>query len=154
MTRMGLLNNYLAYLPMVNDSSMAVEDTKKGNVPFNKADLAGIVFKAIPTSWVNQYNLTHLTLSKSLRLLLPDLENIKYVMNEKHAKSAKARGKDGTALAGAKSSPKKRASMGSASKSLRKLAPGSSASIARTMVGPTHPIIPKSVASTTRTERL
>ncbi len=92
---------------------MAVEDTKKGNVPFDKADLAGIVLKAVPTSWVNQYNLTNLTLPKSPRLLLPDLENIEHMMNEKRAKPAKARGKDGTALAGAKSSPKKRASTGS-----------------------------------------
>jgi hypothetical protein len=51
---MGLLNDYLAYLPTVKDSSMAIEDTKKGNVPFDKADLARIVLKAIPTSWVNQ----------------------------------------------------------------------------------------------------
>jgi hypothetical protein len=35
------------------------------------------------------------------------------MMNEKRAESAKARGKDGTALAGAKSSPKKKASTGS-----------------------------------------
>ena len=112
-TRMGLLNDYLAYLPTVKDSSMAVEDTKKGNVPFDKADLAGIVLKAVPTSWVNQYNLTHSTLPKSPRLLLPDLENIERVMNKKRAESAKAKGKDGTASAGAKSNPKKRASTGS-----------------------------------------
>jgi hypothetical protein len=110
---MGLLNNYLAYLPTVKDSSMAVADTKKGNVPFDEADLAGIVLKAVPTSWVNQYNLTHSTLPKSPRLLLPDLENIERVMNEKCAESAKARGRDGTSLAGAKSNPKKRASTGS-----------------------------------------
>jgi hypothetical protein len=34
-------------------------------------------------------------------------------MNKKRVESAKARGKDGTALAGAKSSPKKRVSTGS-----------------------------------------
>jgi hypothetical protein len=110
---MGLLNDYLAYLPTVKDSSIAVADTKKGNVPFDEADLAGIVLKAVPTSWVNQYNLTHLTLSKSPRLLLPDLENIEGVVNKKRPESAKARGKDGTALAGAKSNPKKRAYTGS-----------------------------------------
>jgi hypothetical protein len=110
---MGLLNDYLAYLPTVKDSSMAVEDTKKGNILFDEADLAGIVLKAVLTSWVNQYNLTHLTLPKSPRLLLPDLENIEHVMNKKHAEWAKARGKEGTALAGAKSSPKNRASTGS-----------------------------------------
>ncbi len=112
-TRMGLLNDYLAYLPMVKDSSMAVANTKKGNIPFDEADLTGIVRKAVPTSWVNQYNLTHSTLPKSPRLLVPDLENIERVMNKKRAESAKAQGKDGTASAGAKSNLKKRASTGS-----------------------------------------
>ena len=110
---MGLLNNYLAFLPTVKDSSMAVEDTKRGNVPVDEADLAGIVLKAVPTSWVNQYNLTHSTLPKSPRLLLPDSEIIEHVMNEKRTESAKARGKDGAASSGAKSSPKKRESTGS-----------------------------------------
>ena len=87
MKHMGVFNGYLAYLPTVNDSPMAVEDTKKGNVPFNEADLSGIVLKAIPTSWTNQYNLTHSNVPKSPRLLLPDLENIKHVMNEKRAES-------------------------------------------------------------------
>jgi hypothetical protein len=49
-TRIGLLNSYLAYLPTAKDSSMAVTGTKKGNVPFDEADLAGIVLKAVPTS--------------------------------------------------------------------------------------------------------
>ena len=71
------------------------------------------MLKAVPTSWVNQYNLTHSILPKSPRLLLPDLENIKRVMNKKRTESAKARGKDSAASAGAKSSPKKRASTGS-----------------------------------------
>jgi hypothetical protein len=110
---MDLLNDYLAYLPTVKDSSMAIADTKKGNIPFDEADLARIMLKVVPTLWVNQYNLTHLTLPKSPRLLLPDLENIKRVMNKKLAESAKARGRDGAALAGAKSNPKKRASTGS-----------------------------------------
>jgi hypothetical protein len=113
MARMGLLNDYLAYLHRVTDSPMAVEDTKKDNTPFNKADLAGIMLKAVPTSWVNQYNLTHSTLPKSPRLLLLDLQNIERVMKEKCAESAKARAKDVIASAGAKSSPKKRASMDS-----------------------------------------
>jgi hypothetical protein len=46
MARMGLLN-YLAYLPTVKDSSMAVADTKKGNIPFDEADLAGIVLNQL-----------------------------------------------------------------------------------------------------------
>ncbi len=118
---MGLLNNYLAYLPRVKDSSMAIADTKKGNVPFDEADLAGILLKAVPTSWVNQYNLTYSTLPKSPRLLLPDLENIERVMNEKRVESAKARGKDGTALAGAKANPKKRVPTGSSKRVPKKV---------------------------------
>ena len=82
---MGLLNDYLAHLPTVKDSSMAFEDMKKVNKPFDKADLAGIMVKAVPSSWINQYNLTHSTLPKSPRLLLPDLENIEPVMNKKRA---------------------------------------------------------------------
>ncbi len=54
-----------------------------------------------------------MTLPKSLRLLLSDLENIEHVMNKKRVESAKAKGEDGIALAGAKSNPKKRASAGS-----------------------------------------
>ena len=61
---------------------MAVEDTKKGNEPFDEAVLARIMLKAVPLSWVNQYNLTHMSLPKSPRQLLLDLENIEHVMNE------------------------------------------------------------------------
>ncbi len=70
---------------------------------------------------MNQYNLTHSTLPKSPRLLLPDLENIERVMNEKRAESAKARGKDGSASAGAKSNPKKRAYTGSSERVPKKV---------------------------------
>jgi hypothetical protein len=111
--RMDFLNNYLAHLPIIKDSPMAVEDTTKGNTPFNEVNLAEIVLRAVPSSWVNQYNLTHTTLPKSPRKLLPDLENIESVMNKKRVDTAKARAKDSAALAGAKSSPKKRASVGS-----------------------------------------
>ncbi len=51
---MGDLNGYLAYLPTVNDLSTAVEGTTKSNVPFNEADLAGIVLNSVPVTWVNQ----------------------------------------------------------------------------------------------------
>jgi hypothetical protein len=54
MACMGILNNYLTHLPMVFNSSMAVEGTKKGNVPFNEADLARIVLNSVPVSWMNQ----------------------------------------------------------------------------------------------------
>ncbi len=49
-SRMGILNNYLAYLPMVFDSLMAVTGTKKMNVPFDKADLARIMLNLVPSS--------------------------------------------------------------------------------------------------------
>jgi hypothetical protein len=74
---MGSLNDYLAYLPMVYDSSMAIAGTKKMNVPFDEANLAGIVLNAVPSSRVNQYNRTHSTLPKSPRALLNYLEAIK-----------------------------------------------------------------------------
>jgi hypothetical protein len=46
-SRMGVLNDYLAYLPTVFDSSMAVAGTKKMNVPFDEADLARIVLNSV-----------------------------------------------------------------------------------------------------------
>jgi hypothetical protein len=42
---MGVLNDYLAYLPTVFDSLMAIAGTKKMNVLFDEADLAGIMLK-------------------------------------------------------------------------------------------------------------
>jgi hypothetical protein len=54
MLRMGVLNDYLAYLPTVFNSLMAVAGTKKMNVPFDEADLAGIVLNLVTSSWVNQ----------------------------------------------------------------------------------------------------
>jgi hypothetical protein len=47
---MGVLNDYLAHLPTFFDSSMAVAGTKKMNLPFNEADLAGIMFNLVPSS--------------------------------------------------------------------------------------------------------
>jgi hypothetical protein len=46
---MGILNDYLAYLPMVYDSSMAIEGIKKSNVPFNKV-VARIVLISVPVT--------------------------------------------------------------------------------------------------------
>jgi hypothetical protein len=76
-SRMGVLNDYLAYLPTVYDLLMAIAGTKKMNVPFDEADLVGIMLNMVPSSWVNQYNMTHSTLLKSPRALLNDLEAIK-----------------------------------------------------------------------------
>ncbi len=74
---MGVLNDYVRHLPTLKDSSKAVPMTKKGNIPFGKADLAAIELSSVPMLWQNQYNLNHSTVPKSTRELLPDLEAIK-----------------------------------------------------------------------------
>ncbi len=101
------MNDYLAHLPTVFNSSMAIEGTKKGNVPFDEADLAGIILNSVPVSWLNQYNMTHQTLPSGTRALLQDLEPIKCVMDEKHEAVLKAKVKDPSASAIAKGSSKK-----------------------------------------------
>ncbi len=93
-SRIGILNNYLACLPMVFDSSMAIAGTKKMNVPFDESDLARNVLNLVPSSWVNQYNMMHSTLPKNPRALLNDLEVIERVMDEKHNASLKAKAKE------------------------------------------------------------
>jgi hypothetical protein len=111
---MGILNDYLAYLPMVFDSLMAVAGSKRMNVPFDKADLARIVLNSVPSSWVNQYNMTHSTLPKNPRALLNNLEAIKRVMDEKHSASLKAKAKEvNAASTAAKGSSKKHPMSGS-----------------------------------------
>ncbi len=110
---MGILNDYLAYLPTVFDSSMAVAGTKKMNVPFDEADLARIVLNLVPSSWVNQYNMTHSTLPKNPRALLNNLDAIERVMDEKHNATLKAKAKEATAAsAAAKGSSKKHPASG------------------------------------------
>jgi hypothetical protein len=109
---MGLLNDYVRHLPMLKDSPKAVLMTKKGNVPFGKADLAAIVLASVSMKWQNQYNLTHLMVSKSTRAMLPDLEAIKQVMVENQNEKLKAKGKAATAWPEAKSNPEQKASGG------------------------------------------
>jgi hypothetical protein len=110
---MGVLNYNLAYLPTVFNSSMAIAGTKKMNVPFDKADLAGIVLNSVLFSWVNQYNMTHSTLPKNPRALLNDLEAIEQVMDEKHNATLKAKAKEATAAStAAKGSFKKNLTSG------------------------------------------
>jgi hypothetical protein len=107
---MGVLNDYVKHLLILMDSPKFVPMTKKGNIPFSKADLATIMLVSVLMTWQNQYNLTHLTVSKSARALLPDLEAIKQVMVEKQNEKLKATGKDITAHPDAKSNPKRKAS--------------------------------------------
>ncbi len=96
----------------MKDSSKAVPTTKKGNVPFGKADLATIVLSSVLMSWQNQYNLNHSTVPESTCTLLLDLEAIKQVMVEKKGANLKAYGKGNTAPSKAKGNPKRKASGG------------------------------------------
>jgi hypothetical protein len=109
---MGVLNNYVKHLPTLKDSSKAVPMTKKGNIPFGKADLAAIVLSSVPMLWQNQYNLNHSTVPKSTHTLLPDLEAIEQVMVEKKGANLKAKGKGSTAPSKPKGNPKRIASGG------------------------------------------
>ncbi len=108
----GVLNDYVKHLPTLKNSSKAVPTTKKGNVPYGKADLAAIVLSSVPMSWQNQYKLNHSTVPKSTRMLLPDLEAIERVMVEKKGANLKAKGKGSTAPSEAKGNPKRKASGG------------------------------------------
>jgi hypothetical protein len=71
------------------------------------------MLNSVPSSWVNQYNMTHST-SPRTRALLKDLEAIKQVMDEKHNAKIKAKAKEASAASGtAKGSSKKRSTSGS-----------------------------------------
>jgi hypothetical protein len=111
-SRMGVLNDYVKHLPMLKDSSKAVLTTKKGNIPFGKADLATIVLLSVPMLWQNQYNLNQSSVPESTCTLLPDLEAIEKVMVEKQGAKLKAKGKGDTAPSKAKGNPKCKASGG------------------------------------------
>jgi hypothetical protein len=73
---MEVSNDYVRHLPMLKDSPKAVPMTKKGNIPFGKADLAAIVLASVPMLWQNHYNLNHSTVPKPACTLLPDLDAI------------------------------------------------------------------------------
>jgi hypothetical protein len=102
---MAVLNAYVRYLPTLKDSLKAVPKTKKGNIPFGKADLAAIVLVSAPMLWQNQYNLNHSTVLESMRMFLSDLGAIERIMVEKHNDKLKAKGKASAAWAKAKSNP-------------------------------------------------
>jgi hypothetical protein len=113
MAHTGILNDYLAFLPTVYNSSTAVEGTKKCNLPFDETDLAKIVPNLVPVSWMNQYNMMHSTLPKAPRALLPDLEAIKRVIDKKPKAGLKAKAKEASATSSiAKGSSKKHSASG------------------------------------------
>jgi hypothetical protein len=113
--RMQQLSGYLEFLPTLKNSSRAVATTKKGNVPFEAADLASVILAALPLSWQNQYNLTHSTVPESPRVLTPELENIERVMKERDGEKHKS--KDKAAVANpSKGKPNKGSPKGGSSK--------------------------------------
>ncbi len=52
----GSVENYVRHLPTLKDSPKAVPTTKKGNIPFGKADLATILLASVLMTWQSQYN--------------------------------------------------------------------------------------------------
>ncbi len=97
-SRCETMNGYMCLLPTLQDSSLAVASTKKGNVPFNNATLASIVLSTCHIDWRNLYELNHKTVPESMRSMLQDLEMIKKVFVEKNNEKAKANvAKAGTA---------------------------------------------------------
>jgi hypothetical protein len=112
MARMGVLNDYLSFLPTVFNSIMAIGGTKKGNMPLDEADLAGFVLISVLVSLMNQYNMTHSTLPDGTRTLLQDLESIKHVMEERHEACQKAKTKEASDFVIAKGTSKKRFASG------------------------------------------
>jgi hypothetical protein len=123
MSRMGVLNDYIAHLPLIYYSSKAVASTVKGNVIFGNGELVSIILASTPQKWQNQYNLTHSTVPELPRALLPDLENNERVMNERYAEKQKAKGKSKEAKpdGGDNPSPKKRSSGGSSERVPKKV---------------------------------
>ncbi len=102
-SRLGVLSDYVKHLPTLKDSCKAVPTTKKGNIPFGKADLACLS---------QCHGLNHSMVPKSTRTLLPELEAIERVMVEKKGANLKAKGKGSTAPSEAKGNPKHKASGG------------------------------------------
>jgi hypothetical protein len=112
MACMGILNNYLVHLLTVFNSPMAIEGIKNGNVPFDEADLSGIILNSVPVSLMKQYSMTHMTLPDRTRTLLQDLESIKRVMEEKHKAGQKAKAKEASVSAIGKESSTKHSASG------------------------------------------
>ena len=89
-------------------------------MPFDEADLAGIILNSVPVFWLNQYNMTHQTLPSGIRTLLQDHELIEQVMDEKHKAGLKANAKKSSPSVIAKGSPKKRSGSGNPSEQVPK----------------------------------
>ncbi len=133
-----MMNGYISLLPMLQDSSLVVASTEKGNVPFNDATLASIVLATCHIDWRNLYKLNHKTVLESTRSMLHDLETIKKVFVEKNNKKAKATvAKAGTAPQKGLSVPRKKGKGGgSGGPAPKRHAPPSTVSGARRWMSP------------------
>ena len=56
-SRFETMNGYISLLPMLQDSSLVVASTEKGNIPFNDATLASIILATCHIDWRNLYEL-------------------------------------------------------------------------------------------------
>jgi hypothetical protein len=74
MSRMGVLNNYIAHLPSIYYSPKAVASTVKGNVIFGNGELVSIILASTPQTWQNQYNLTIECSNKFVQQILTKIE--------------------------------------------------------------------------------
>ncbi len=146
---MGVLNDCIRHLPTLKDCPKAVSVAKKGNIPFDEAYLAAIVLASVLMTWQNQYNLTHLTVPKSMRVLLPDLEAIEWVMVEKQNKKLNAKVKATPARPDAKSNPKRKCLGARLIESQKRVAVRSFASLAKPTAVPTRPTTPWTAVSMT-----
>ncbi len=73
--RVEQLNSYLLRLPCLYDSPKAIATTKS-IVPYDDSELAIMLLRMCPESWIDQYNLTQEYVPQSTRALLAVLENI------------------------------------------------------------------------------
>jgi hypothetical protein len=113
-SRCKTTNGYISLLPTLQDSSLAVASTKKGNILFNNATLASIVLATCHIDWRNLYELNHKTVPELTRSMLHDPEMIEKVFVEKNNKKAKANiAKAGTAPQKGLSVPHKKGKGGS-----------------------------------------
>ncbi len=149
---MEVLNEYLTYLPTLKDRAIVVAFTEKGNKPFNKALLVGMIMATYPIAWSNQYNLTHKTIPECPRTMLLDLENIEKVFVKNYNKKAKAnKAKVATASkAGEAHMSKKHANEGLSDRVPMRAILVSITAGARLMEGPIRPMIRSSVANMRR----
>jgi hypothetical protein len=89
-TRFEMMNGYISLLPTLQDSSLMVASTEKGNIPFNNATLAGIVLATCHADWRNLYKLNHKTVPDLSRSMLHDLKTIEKVFVKKNNEKARA----------------------------------------------------------------